>query len=130
MGHLVPTFGEEFHVATDDEVLAVDFWSYLNARQARLPLREEANPLWDLLEELERELEPLLDERTSLGHHEFLAAAAQLWSAEAGPPALRREVRREVGAMLREALASTAIKAGSGEDAAPATQGRNHAQRS
>jgi hypothetical protein len=128
MAHLSPEFGEEFHVATDDEVLAVDFWSYLNARQARLPLGDVATPLWDLLEELERELEPLLDERASLGHRDFMAAAALLWSAEAGPPALRREVRREAGAMLSGALASTAIKAGPGEDAAPATQGRNHAQ--
>jgi hypothetical protein len=128
MGHLAPAFGEEFHLASDDEVLAVDFWSYLNARQARLPLGAEATPLWDLLEELERELEPLLDERTALGHREFLAATAQRWSAEAGRPALRREVRREVGAMLGEALASSAIKAVPGEDAAPATQGRNHAQ--
>lgn len=128
MGHLAPTFSEEFHVATDHEVLAVDFWSYLNARQARLPLGADATPLWDVLEELERELEPLLDERTPLGYREFLASASRQWLAESGPPALRGEVRREAGAMLSQALATSAMEAEPGEDAASATQGRNHAQ--
>jgi hypothetical protein len=104
MSHLSPGFGEEFHLATDDEVLAVDFWSYLNARQARLPLAADTQPLWDFIEELEQDLEPLLDERTALSHREFLTSASREWSDEDGPPALRAEVRREAGAMLTEAL--------------------------
>src|ERR1700759_4268334 len=106
MTHLNPGFGEEFHLATDDEVLAVDFWSYLNARQARLPLAADTQPLWDFIEELERDLEPLLDERPALSHREFLASASREWSAEHGPPTLRAQVRKEAGAMLTEALAA------------------------
>lgn len=124
MGHLTPTFGEEFRLATDDEILAVDFWSYLNARQARLPLTAGSQPLWNCLEELERDLEPLLDERTPLSHREFLASASRKWTTEPDAATLRTQVRHEVGAMLGEALTATELTAAG----ATGTPRRNHAQ--
>jgi hypothetical protein len=107
MTYLTPTFGEEFRLAADGEMLAVDFWSYLNARQARLPLDADSNPLWDCIEELEREVEPLLDRRTPESATDFLASISRQWmaQAQARPSMLRSQVRMEASTMLRDALA-------------------------
>ncbi|WP_329110669.1 hypothetical protein OG792_16765 [Micromonospora sp. NBC_01699] len=110
MVYLRNRFVDEFFVATDDEILLVDFWSFLNAAQARLDWSQLSDRVWNYLEELEREFEPALEGLAPTAPGPFLAELSRRWAAPAGPnapagPAAERvAVRHEVAAMLAEAL--------------------------
>ncbi|MGW4464775.1 hypothetical protein [Micromonospora sp. NPDC004704] len=109
MAYLRNRFVDEFFVATDDEILLVDFWSFLNAAQARLDWSQLSDRVWDYLEELEREFEPVLEGLVPTAPGPFLVELSRRWAEpdepEAGTAAERLAVRHEVAAMLAEALA-------------------------
>lgn len=103
MPYLQPTFAEEFHVAQDDQTLAIDFWAYLNARQANLGWEPADDRLWQHIDEVLREVKPVVSGGEEVGVS--LGALARHWrqgadenSANADPE--KHELRRELAAML------------------------------
>lgn len=100
-------FDEDFYLALDGATLAIDFWSYLNALQARLGWTPLDDRLWDYLEELERDVEPLIESLPGAAAEPYLRRLAAAWAAsndgEAGDGE-RDGVRRQIAAMLEQAL--------------------------
>ena len=93
MAPLPLRFADEFRLAGDPQTLLIDFWSFLNASQSALDWGSAADRVWDLLEEMERELE---DGEPTFS---WLASVADRWQCTGN------QERREAGAMLAEALA-------------------------
>lgn len=96
-------FDEDFHIAADASTLSVDFWSYLNALQARLGWTPADDRAWAWLEELERDLEPLIETLPEGDAEPYLRRLADAWASHGGPGE-RDDLRRGVAAMLRQAL--------------------------
>lgn len=101
------SFEEDFYLAPDGSTLAIDFWSYLNALQARLGWTTEDDRMWDYLEELERDLVPLLEALPGEPPLPFLARICGMWG-HARSNDERAAVRRAVAEMLQHALAAQA----------------------
>lgn len=103
-------FDEDFHLAPDGPTLAIDFWSYLNALQARLGWTPADDRTWDYLEELERDIEPLIETLSDTGSQAdagfdaapYLRRLIDTWAARGAGE--RDDLRRRVAAMLRHAL--------------------------
>jgi hypothetical protein len=119
MGHITPTFAEEFHIDHDPKMVALDFWSYINARQANLGWSERDHRMWWHLEQALVEVKPVLLDPQADRFAPFLAALAEEWrSAQrvpAAPPGAQeeaREVRRELADMLTGALGDSGGDAG------------------
>jgi hypothetical protein len=97
------SYEEDFYPAQDGETLAVDFWSYLNALQARLGWTKLDDRVWDYLEELERDLEPLLEALPGEPSLPYLSRMVARWAA--GDAAGERDaLRTQVANMLIRAL--------------------------
>ncbi|MFD3524246.1 hypothetical protein [Streptomyces sp. NPDC058653] len=95
-------FDEDFRVASDGPTLAIDFWSYLNALQARLGWTPADDRTWDYLEELERDIEPLIETLPDADAAPYLRRLIDTWAA--GGAGERDDLRQRVAAMLRQAL--------------------------
>ena len=95
-------FDEDFHVAVDDATLAIDFWSYLNALQARLGWTPADDRMWDHLEELERDVEPLIEGLPDAPAEPYLRRLVASWTT--GGDGERGDLRRYIASMLQEAL--------------------------
>ena len=111
MPHLDPAFAEEFHVDRDPRMLALDFWSYLNARQANLGWSERDHRLWWHLELALSEVKPVLLDPKQERFGPYLEGLVGRWRAPAesgsAPPGAAEEaqqVRRELAEMLEDAL--------------------------
>lgn len=96
------SFEEDFRPAADGQTLTVDFWSYLNALQARLGWGPADDRAWGYLEELERDIEPLIERLPDAAPAPYLRRIADSWTA--GGEGERGALRRDVAAMLRQAL--------------------------
>jgi hypothetical protein len=97
------SFEEDFYIAVDGPTLALDFWSYLNALQARLGWTREDDRMWDYIEEMERDLVPLLEALPGEAPLPFLLRVLEEWRPGT-PDGERDAVRGGVAAMLRHAL--------------------------
>ena len=112
MRHIQPAFAEEFYVDPDPRIVALDFWSYINARQANLGWNERDSRLWWYLEQALAEVKPVLVDPVQEQFRPFLLALAENWRApdvpSAPPGAVEeaQEVRCELADMLDEALGS------------------------
>lgn len=97
-------FDEDFHLAPDGPTLAIDFWSYLNALQARLGWTPADDRTWDYLEELRRDIEPLIQTLpdSHSGAAPYLRRLIDTWAARGAGE--RDDLRQRVAAMLRQAL--------------------------
>ncbi|WP_330176913.1 hypothetical protein OG875_27520 [Streptomyces sp. NBC_01498] len=95
-------FDEDFHVAADGPTLAIDFWSYLNALQARLGWTPADDRTWDYLEELGRDIEPLIETLPDADAAPYLRRLVDRWAARG--PGERDDLRQSVAAMLLAAL--------------------------
>ncbi|MFF3753249.1 hypothetical protein ACFYYH_22740 [Streptomyces sp. NPDC002018] len=95
-------FDEDFSPAADASTLSVDFWSYLNALQARLGWTPADDRAWEYLEELERDIEPLIEALPDADATPYLRRLADGWAAPGTGE--RDDLRRRVAAMLRRAL--------------------------
>lgn len=111
MPHLEPTFADEFYVDGDPRMLALDFWSYLNARQANLGWSERHHRLWWHLEHALSEVKPVLvhpEQERFRPHLEGLVAqwrsSVPVGSAPPGAVEEAQQVRRELAEMLEDAL--------------------------
>jgi hypothetical protein len=109
--HLEPTFAEDFRVDRDPRTLALDFWSYLNARQANLGWGERDHRLWSHLELALADVKPVLLDPRPERFRPFLEALVGLWRSPAPVPATppgaddeARQVRRELADMVDDAL--------------------------
>ncbi|MFD7894881.1 hypothetical protein [Streptomyces sp. NPDC059479] len=96
------SFDEDFSPAADTPTLSVDFWSYLNALQARLGWSPAEDRAWEYLEELERDIEPLIEALPGADATPYLRRLADTWAARGTGE--RDDLRRRVAAMLRQAL--------------------------
>lgn len=109
MTYLEPTFQEEFRLADDDETLAIDFWAYINARQANLGWAVPDDRVWDCLDEVLGEIKPALADEGNQAYEQHLSSLARrlLEPVEGSDGAFAPEsqqVRRELGEMLAQAL--------------------------
>lgn len=112
MPHLEPTFAEEFYVDRDPRIVALDFWSYINARQANLGWAERDHRLWWHLEQALADLKPVLVNPQQERFRPFLTTLADEWkgsgpvpSAPPGAVEEAEQVRAELADMLIGALA-------------------------
>jgi hypothetical protein len=96
-------FDEDFHLSADPATLSVDFWSYLNALQARLGWTPADDRTWDWLEELERDIEPLIETLPGGDPAPYLRRLADSWGRP-GAAEERDDLRRGIADMLRLAL--------------------------
>ncbi|MFD5779079.1 hypothetical protein [Streptomyces sp. NPDC126933] len=99
-------FDEDFYVAADGATLAIDFWSYLNALQARLGWTSADDRTWRYLEELVRDIEPLIealpDTDGDADAEPYLRRLIDAWASHGAGE--RDDLRQRVAAMLRQAL--------------------------
>lgn len=104
-----PSFSDEFRVDDDPRVVALDFFSYINARQANLGWNERDDRIWRYLEDALDDLRPLLfkDVEDSV---RGLRSVVSRWAKEAPRgegfhhASELRQVRGELSTMLENAL--------------------------
>jgi hypothetical protein len=111
MALVEPTFAEEFYIDDDPRMLALDFWSYINARQANLGWSEPDHRLWWHLEETLTEVKPVLVDPRQERFRPFLLDLVERWKspkqvpvAQPGAAEEAHLVRRELADMLAGAL--------------------------
>lgn len=111
MAFVEPAFAEEFYIDEDPRMLALDFWSYINARQANLGWSEPDHRLWLHLEQTLTEVKPVLIDPQQERFRPFLLDLVDRWrdpaqapSTLAGAAEEEQEVRRELADMLEGAL--------------------------
>lgn len=111
MPYLDPAFAEEFYVDRDPRVVALDFWSYLNARQANLGWGERDHRLWQHLEFALSDVKPVLLDPEQDRFRPYLESLVGQWrsatSPMSAPPGAEEEARRvrlELADMLADAL--------------------------
>lgn len=111
MPYLEPTFAEEFHVDRDPRMVALDFWSYLNARQANLGWGERDHRLWSHLETALADVKPVLLDPQQDRFRPYLERLVVHWRSSAPAPSTppgaeeeARQVRLELADMLDDAL--------------------------
>jgi hypothetical protein len=111
MAHVEPPFAEEFYVDDDPRMVALDFWSYINARQANLGWNERDHRLWCHLEQTLTEVKPVLIDPRQERFRPFLLELVEHWrnpgqipSPQTGAGEEAEEVRRELADMLDGAL--------------------------
>lgn len=125
MPHIVPTFAEDFLVDGDPRMVALDFWSYINARQANLGWEERDDRLWWQLEHALTEVKPVLLDPNPGRFRPFLVMLVEHWRtidhvpSPALPEAVKeaQEIRRELADMLHGALQGGASPEGGRVDA-------------
>ena len=126
MALVEPAFADEFYVDDDPRMLALDFWSYINARQANLGWSEPHHRLWWHLERTLRDVKPVLINPQQERFRPFLVDLVERWrnpaegsSTSNGAAEEEQEVRRELADMLEGALSGRGAHLGELRGVAP-----------